>query len=189
MGPDQAVPDPALDCLYGAIAARALIHRNRAMPAPRRTGFTLNLTLASAGILLALLLAEASLRWIVPGVVYIHPRFEVLSVEPDEKAEQMAGSMLGAALQYVDAPWVYRLKKNLRARFVSSEFDVAFATNDAGLRVCSDRWRGLGKRRANSGDVDHRFRAGRPAGSSAPTDQEPAARCTGARSPRVRRAG
>ena len=82
-------------CLFGAIGARALIHRGRAMPAPRRTGF---------------------------------------GVDPAERAEQMAGSIMGAALQYVDAPWVYRLKKNLRARFVSSEFDVAFATNDAGLR-------------------------------------------------------
>ena len=93
------------------------------------------IALLLAGVAAGLLLAEAALRWVLPArYAYIHPEFEILSVEPAERENQMAGSMLGAALQYVPEPWAYRLKRNLRARFRSSEFDVDFRTNGLGLR-------------------------------------------------------
>ena len=81
------------------------------------------------------MIAEGSLRWILPSrLVYIHPKFVVLDVEHSEQANQMAGPMLGSVLQYVDKPRKYRLKRNLRARYISSEFDVSFETNALGLR-------------------------------------------------------
>ena len=46
----------------------------------------------------------------------------------------MADKRLGAAVHYTDRPWHYRLKRDLRARFSSSEFDVSFETNESGLR-------------------------------------------------------
>ena len=87
------------------------------------------------GTAMGLLIAEGALRWVLPSnLVYVHPHFYVEDVAPDEAEIQTAQPMFGAVLQYVDQPWKYRLKRNLRARFVSSEFDVAFETNDLGLR-------------------------------------------------------
>jgi hypothetical protein len=46
-------------------------------------------------------------------VVYVHPRFDVESVDAAEQQEQMAGTLLGAGLQCTDEPWAYRLKRHL----------------------------------------------------------------------------
>lgn len=97
--------------------------------------WALRMALTLAGVALALGLVEVVLRWVVPDrFVYRTPRFTVTSVHPLDRGAVMSEPLFGALLRYVDAPWQYGLKRDLRARLVSSEFDVAVRTNSLGLR-------------------------------------------------------
>ena len=101
----------------------------------RRTALPVRIALIVGGVLVALLLAEGLLRWVFPyQFIYKHPQFIILNDEPVASGPQVANALLAPALTVTDQPWRYGLKPNLRARFVSSEFDVAFETNDEGLR-------------------------------------------------------
>lgn len=92
------------------------------------------LLLALGGVL-SLLLAEVFLRWVVPWrYVYRQPEFIVESVHPDDDRVDMAEPLLGTGLRYVETPWKFALKRDLRARLLSSEFDTRFCTNSRGLR-------------------------------------------------------
>lgn len=78
------------------------------------------------------------MRWMLPsGLVYQHPRFEVEAVDPRDAALEFEDPLVGPALRVVPDGWLYALKRNLDARFVSSEFDVSFATDDRGRRTPS----------------------------------------------------
>jgi hypothetical protein len=67
--------------------------------------------------------------------VYQHPRFRVEAVDPRDAAREFEDPLLGPALRVVPDAWLYALKRDLRARFVSSEFDVSFETDGMGRRV------------------------------------------------------
>ena len=102
---------------------------------------------------LSLLTAEMFLRWVVPWrYVHRHPEFVVESVHPEDDRIDMAEPLFGAGLRYVDAPWKYGLKRNLRSRFVSSEYDTEFSTNSRGLRGPEFEDPGKGKRILGVGD-------------------------------------
>jgi hypothetical protein len=90
------------------------------------------------GLALALLSAEALVRWVLPaGFVYQHPRFRVEAVDPRDAAREFEDPLLGPALRTVPEGWLYALKRSLRARFGSSEFDVSFETDGLGRRTLS----------------------------------------------------
>ena len=106
-------------------------------PAPsNRVQETLaRLTLVFAGFLVSGMLVEGTLRWVLTDFfVYRNPEFIVHSVHPDDAPAHMREPLLSAGLRYVDQRWKYGLKRDLRARLVSSEFDVAFRTNSRGWR-------------------------------------------------------
>ncbi len=84
---------------------------------------------------LSLLAVEMFLRGVIPfRYVHRHPEFVVESVHPEDDRMYMAEPMFGAGLRYVDTTWKYGLKRDLRARFLSSEYDTEFNTNSKGLR-------------------------------------------------------
>ena len=101
----------------------------------KRTALPVRMALILGGLLVSLLFAEALLRWVFPfQFIYRHPRFVVLSKEPADAGPEVANGLLAPALALNDQAWRYSLRPNLQARLVSSEFDVAFETNDQGLR-------------------------------------------------------
>ena len=101
----------------------------------RRTALPVRMALILGGLLAALLLAEALLRWVLPyQFIYQHPQFVVLNEEPSAPRPQVANGLLAPALALNDQAWRYGLRPNLRARLVSSEFAVAFETNTHGIR-------------------------------------------------------
>ena len=101
----------------------------------KRTALHVRLALILGGILVALLLAEAILRWVFPyQFIYQHPQFFALNEGSADTGPEIANGLLAPALALNDEAWRYSLQPNLRARLVSSEFDVAFETNDRGFR-------------------------------------------------------
>ena len=93
------------------------------------------LALLCLGFFVAAIAAESVLRWLLTDLyVYQNPRFEIESVYPADRGPTMREPLLGAGLRYTDKPWHFGLKRDLRARLVSSEFDVAIRTNSEGLR-------------------------------------------------------
>lgn len=102
---------------------------------PGRTPVFEKLCLILLGVALGGLIFEGFLRFVVPDLfVYRNPTFAVESVHPEDEELQMADPTFGAAVHFTHEPWSYRLKRDLRARFSSSEFDVSFETNEQGLR-------------------------------------------------------
>ena len=105
------------------------------MPIARLTSILQRLLLALASIGVALLLLEAILRWVVPyRFVLRQPEFVAQQVHPEDAGVHMAEPLFGAGLRYVHKPWKYGLKREMRARLVSSEFDVSVRTNELGFR-------------------------------------------------------
>jgi hypothetical protein len=97
------------------------------------------LTLAF-GLALAALSAEAVVRWVLPSrLVYRHPRFQLEAVDPRDSAREFEDPLVGPGLRVVPDDRLYGLKRNLRARFVCSEFDVSFTTDELGRRTPSPR--------------------------------------------------
>ena len=105
------------------------------------------------GVVLGTLIFEGFLRFVVPDrFVYRNPTFAVETVHPEDEAQQMADPTFGAVVHFTDDPWRYRLKRDLLARFSSSEFDVAFETNARGLRGPALRGSGTAYRILGLGD-------------------------------------
>ena len=103
--------------------------------APVRTSLRLRIVLLAGGLLVALVLAEALLRWVLPyHFIYKHPQFVLLNQEGLDQSRPIANWLIAPALAVNDKPSRYGLQPNLRARLVSSEFDVSFETNHHGVR-------------------------------------------------------
>lgn len=80
------------------------------------------------------------MRWVLPSrLVYRHPRFEVEAVDPRDASREFEDPLVGPALRVVPDDRLYGLKRNLRARFVCSEFHVSFETDELGRRTPSPR--------------------------------------------------
>ncbi|MBT7596721.1 MAG: hypothetical protein HN559_17585 [Gemmatimonadetes bacterium] len=91
--------------------------------------------LLCSGTVVGLLIGELFLRTVIPHrLSYRHPAFIVEDADVGGLAEQMADPLYGAGLTYTDKPWHYELKRNMKARLVSSEFNTEFETDSRGRR-------------------------------------------------------
>jgi hypothetical protein len=102
---------------------------------PHDTTLAARAALGVLGLIVGLLTCEGILRWVVPyRCFYRHPEFIVREVDVRDREERFADPRVGPVLAPAQDGREYRLKRNVRAEFVSSEFDVSFETDDRGLR-------------------------------------------------------
>jgi len=104
-------------------------------PTSRRGAWRKKALLVLFGLALALAVGEAFLRWAVPyRFYYKFARFEIERADPLPPGDQHADILLGPGMAPADGGIGYKLRPNMRARMVSSEFDIAVSTNAQGLR-------------------------------------------------------
>jgi hypothetical protein len=94
-----------------------------------------NLLLTFFAMMISLTSIEAFLRLVVPfKYFYRFPQFIVESVDQRDSENLFNDPYIGPGLTLTEDNHSYRLRRNLAARFVSSEYDSLITTNELGLR-------------------------------------------------------